>query len=369
MTIGVDAFEASVNKRVGVGRLAVEILKNLATIDQRNHYRLYLPDKPLPDLPVESANWHYQTTLTKRLWSQISLPLQLLKERRDLDTFLSLSHYAPRLCPVPYTLFLLDLSFIYFPEMFRSQDLYKLVNWTRYSAAKATKIIAISQATKDDIIKFYKLKQAKIEVVYPGIMPVQKLDKNSSQVLKKYNVGIDYLLYVGTLQPRKNLVRLIEVFAKIVKKYPHLKLVIAGKKGWLYEEIFQKTQVLALENKVIFTGFVADDDLPYLYSQAKALILISLYEGFGFPVLEAMSYGTPVVCSNVSSLPEIAGEAAILVDPTSNAKIEAGLLKVLSLSPQEKRYFQEKGLIQAKKFTWQKAAEKTLAIIESTVKK
>ena len=145
-------------------------------------------------------------------------------------------------------------------------------------------------------------------------------------------------MYVGTLQPRKNLVRLIEAFISVnsrqqtVNGKKKLKLVIAGKKGWMYEEIFKKVKELNLEKEVVFTGYVPDEELPILYKGAKCFALVSLYEGFGFPVLEAMSMGVPVVCSNSSSLPEVAGEAAILVDPKNVEDIKGGIEKILGMS-------------------------------------
>lgn len=368
MVIGVDGFEASVANRVGVGRLGVEILRGLARLDEKNFYRIYLPQPPLVDLPKAGSRWVYCLAHWHRFWSQLSLPFELFLDRQKIAAFLSLSHYAPRFCPVPYAIFILDLSYLYFPKMFKEGDRYKLVNWTKYSVTKARRIMAISQATKNDIIKFYQINPKKITVVYPGIMPVKTLNSSPQTILKKYAITGDYLLYVGTLQPRKNLVRLLEAFSQISAQYPKLKLVIVGKKGWLYDEIFRKTKQLFLQDKVIFTGFVSDDGLPYLYRGASALVLVSLYEGFGFPVLEAMSYGTPVVCSNVSSLPEIAGGAAILVEPTDSGKIREGLLKVLGLSPTEREKLVEKGRVQAKKFTWEKAAKETLAVIEGMAK-
>ena len=172
----------------------------------------------------------------------------------------------------------------------------------------------------------------------------------------------DYLLYVGTLQPRKNLVRAIEAFG-LLKRDSTLKFVIAGKKGWLYDEIFEKVKELNLENEVIFTGYVPDEDLPELYKNAKAFIFVSLYEGFGLPVLEAMSYGIPVLTSNTSSLPEVAGDAALLVDPENTEEIAKGMERLLT-DEKLRQQLISKGKEQIKKFSWEKAAKETLQVLE-----
>jgi len=208
-------------------------------------------------------------------------------------------------------------------------------------------------------------------VAYPGMdkklatLKILKNMENTEKIKKKYGIEGDYVLYVGTLQPRKNLVRLIEAFNITIKHYNNktIKLVIAGKKGWMYEEIFEKVKTLGLEKEVIFTGYVADEELPVLYKGAKCFVLVSLYEGFGFPVLEALSFGVPVVVSNVSSLPEIAGNVGVLVDPYDVKDIAQGITKVLRYSNIERQSMIEKGLKQAKKFSWEKCAKETLEVL------
>ena len=188
-------------------------------------------------------------------------------------------------------------------------------------------------------------------------------------VSAKYSISRDYILYVGTLQPRKNIIRLIEAFQKIKLSNSQInnnnvQLVIVGKKGWLYDDIFAKVKELRLEKDVVFTGFVPDEELPALYEYATCFCLPSLYEGFGFPVLEAMQYGCPVVCSNISSLPEVAGDAGVLVNPESVEDIARGLTDVLSLTSGQRKQMIEKGKKQAAKFTWEKAAKQTIEILE-----
>src|SRR3989344_8828356 len=183
------------------------------------------------------------------------------------------------------------------------------------SVRNAVKVFTISNASKDDIIKVYKVPEDKVVVTYPGIKHESEmiLEKNMKDLRKKYGIGEDYILYVGTLQPRKNIVRLIEAFSKI--NHDNIFLVIVGKKGWLYEEILSAPKKFKVENSVKFLDFVPEKELPIIYRNALCFVLPSLYEGFGLPVLEAMKYGCAVITSNISSLPEAGGDAALYVDP------------------------------------------------------
>jgi glycosyltransferase involved in cell wall biosynthesis len=179
---------------------------------------------------------------------------------------------------------------------------------------------------------------------------------------KKYHIIGNYILFVGTLQPRKNIEKLIEAFASVVKKHPKLSLVIVGKHGWLYEDILKAPKKFDIEEKVKFISFVPDDDLAYFYKHAVCYVLASLYEGFGLPVLEAMAYDCPVITSNVSSLPEAGGDAALYVDPKN---IEDITEKILMLVENEslRRDLIEKGKKQIKKFSWEKCAKETLEVL------
>jgi len=341
-----------------------------------------LKEKPLQDLPEETKGWRYRVFGPKKFWTQFALPLNLYLKRPRPDVFFTPTHYAPRFCPAPSVISIMDLSFFKFPEMFKKKDLVQLKSWTAYSVKNATKILTISQASKNDIIRYYKVPEEKVVVTYPGLgqklatTETWKIMENTKKIKKKYGIEGDYILYVGTLQPRKNLSRLIEAFGKLKtqnlpagRQGSKLKLVIAGKKGWLYEDIFQKVKDLDLEKYVIFTGFVPDKDLPALYQGAKCFVLVSLYEGFGIPVLEAMSLGCPVVISNVSSLPEVGGKAAIYVDPYSVKDIARGIKEALELNDADRQNLVKKGLEQVKKFSWEKCAKETLRVLEEAARR
>ncbi len=376
MIIGIDGYEANVAGRVGVGRYAFEILNYLygLTAKRRNlEVKVYLPDQPLADLPTESANWQYEIAGPKKLWTFIGLPLAVAAGKRP-DVFFTPTHYIPRFVNVPRVFSIMDLSYLNYPEMFKAKDLHQLVNWTTYSVRHAAKIFTISEFSKDAIIKAYGVPEDRVVVTYPGLLNHKsQITMTKQKIFSKYQISDNYVLSVGTLQPRKNFVRLIEAFSRVYKdlesKYPDITLVIVGKKGWLYEDILFAPDKYGIADRVKFLDFVPDGDLPELYSSALCFALPSLYEGFGLPVLEAMAYQLPVVISDSSSLPEIAGKAGIYVKPEDIDSIVEGLVKALKekgTAAGKARI--EEGIKQSKKFTWEKAAKKTLEILEEVGK-
>lgn len=360
MIIGIDGNEANVGKRVGIGEYAYELLVQFRKFANSNlRFTIYLKNSPLPDMPKEGSHWEYRIVKPRKLWTQIGLPLDIFFHRPRPDVFFTPSHYAPRFSPVSTAISIMDLSYVKFPELFKKSDLYQLVNWTRYSARKAKAVFTISLASKNDIIKEYKLASDRVIVTYPGLKPIFASDS-------KMNKG-DYILFVGTLQPRKNIERLVEAFAKIKPKYPQLSLLIVGKKGWLYDEILASPKKNGVSGSVEFVDFVSDSELPSLYKNAKCFVLPSLYEGFGLPVLEAMQNGCPVIISNVSSLPEAGGDAALYVNPEDVDDIASKIDNVLSDSELRLEMI-KKGYDQVKKFSWEKTAKETLEVLEKIAK-
>ena len=208
-----------------------------------------------------------------------------------------------------------------------------------------------------------------VQVVYPGLVQTSsKLTAMKDDVTKKYDISSRFILSVGTLQPRKNFTKLIEAFSQISDQ--EIELVIVGKKGWLYEEILHAPKAYGVENRVKFLEFVPDEDLPALYKMAQCFVLPSLYEGFGLPVLEAMAHICPIVISNVSSLPEIAGDAALYIDPENLRSIKDGIELALTQkgTEKEKKRIAE-GMKRVKLFTWDKAATDVIALLEQVGKK
>lgn len=375
MLIGIDANEANQKNRVGIGQFAFNIIKELEKIDNKNSYLVYLKEPPLPDLPKEREGWKYRIFGPGKLWTQIALPIKLFTQKEKLQVFYSPSHYAPRFSPFPTVVSIMDLWHHRHPEQFDKKDLYQLTRWEKYSVKKAEKIITISEFSKNEIIKFYKVNPEKISVAYPGHDKPKALNSKSqiiSKIKSKYKIKNNYLLYLGTLQPKKNVEGLIEAFKLVISDQlsvnggkKSVTLVIAGKKGWHYEKIFEKVRKLGLEDRVIFPGFISEEEKPYLIAGAEAFVFPSFYEGFGIPVLEAMSLGVPVVASNEASLPEVGGEAAIYCDPYSVEDIAKAMDRALSLNKDQRDEIIAKGKQQTALFSWKKCAQRVLATLET----
>lgn len=372
MRIAIDAYEANVEQRLGSSQVAFELIRTLERLDRKNDYTILLPSPPLGDLPKERSGWKYKILKPKRLWTKIALPAAIFLSRQKPDIFFSPTHYIPRFCPkgVKRICIIFDLSFRHFPEMFTKKDLWQLKNWTKFSAENVDHILTISNFSKKDIMEQYGVEKEKITVAYPGYdkekFKVQAELIKAKKTKQKYKTGDHYIIYIGTIQPRKNLVRLIEAVARI----DDIKLVIVGKtkgegregrEGWMYEDILQIPKKLAIEGRVKFCGFVPTEDLPYLIAGAKAFCLPSLWEGFGIPVVEAMAVGCPVIVSNVSSLPEVVGKAGILVDPYSVDQIEQAIRTIISDKKLQQKY-SKAGIEQAKKFSWDKMAKALLKL-------
>ncbi len=379
MIIGIDGNEANVERRVGSNQYAFELLHALHDLKeaQKHQWMIYLRDTPLPDMPQKTSWWKYKVFGPKRLWTQFALPFALFFGKRP-DVFFTPGHYRPRLSPVPTVVSIMDLGYLRYPEQFTRRDLYQLTSWTAHSIKKADHIIAISESTKRDIIRYYKIPRSKITVTYPGYdkskfeIRISKFETN--KIKTKYKIQNDYILFLSTLKPSKNVESLLEAFRLLghwdtgsnkpsipaTQQPSDLKLVIAGKKGWLYESIFEKVKQLALEDNVIFTDFVPDDDVPHLLAGARVFVLPSFWEGFGIPVVEAMAVGTPVVVSTVGSLPEVVGDTGILVNPDDPRDIARGIKEALK----NHDALSKKGLERTKLFDWQKTAKQTLEVLE-----
>ncbi len=368
MRIWIDGYEANAPQRLGSSQFAFNLIKYLEKIDSRNDYTILLPEPPTVEMPKERVGWGYKILKPKRLWTRIALPWALATTKVKPDIFFSPTHYIPQFTKVKRIVSVFDLAFLHFEGMFQKNDLWKLNNWTKYSVENAVQIITISKFSQEDIHKNYGIDNKKITVAYPGYDDkiFKKTDKNKvTEILERYNISGNYIIYIGTIQPRKNLIRLMEAIAKI----PELKLVIVGKttglgqQGWKYEEILRKPKELKVEDRVIFTGYIPTEDMPSLISGAKAFVLVSLWEGFGIPVLEAMACGTPVITSNVSSLPEVVGSAGLLVDPKSVDQIEQAIRTIVfDVKLRDKK--SRMGLQQVKKFSWEKMAKIILKTFE-----
>ncbi len=370
MIAAIDGYEANASVRVGIGRYAFEIIAQIAARQSQadrlfDDVRVYVPGKVAAHMPKETQHFHYREIRPRQLWTWVGFPLALAREKPTPDVVFSPTHYVPRFTRIPRVMAIMDVSYLSYPELFRAQDLHKLVHWTAYSVRHAAKIITISVFSKRAIIDAYHVPSDRVVVAYPAL-PDTVLIRAMGKSEKTTALPEKYILSVGTLQPRKNFSRLIEAMAHISD--PDIELLIVGKKGWLYDEILGAPKKFGVENRVRFLDFVPDEALPSLYTHAKCFVLPSLYEGFGLPVLEAMAHGTPVVVSSGSSLPEIAGDAGIYVDPSDVSSIIDGINRALTESAADRKARIQQGLQRVKEFTWEGAAAKVMDVLEDVGK-
>ena len=377
MIIGIDGNEANVENRVGVNTYAFELLWNLWKLQDewKNDHKLivFLKNKPRGDMPKETESFTYKVLEGGGQWILTKLTPYLFGKGRACDVFFSPSHYIPPIAPMPRYCSIMDLGYLEFTGQFRKKDFWQLKVWSAMSIFISKGIFAISNSTKRDIVRHYPFAKDKVYVTPlaydPSKFNPNISDKDVRRVAARHSIVSDYVLYLGTLKPSKNIERLIEAFASVINHQSlttNLQLVIAGKKGWMFDSIFGKVKSLGLEDRVVFTDFIPEEEKPALIKGAKTLILPSFWEGFGLDPLNAIASGVPVIVSNVGSLPEVVGEAGILVDPNSTTSIAEGINKVLSANKTDYNSIIEKGLSQAKKFSWEKTARETLKIITSS---
>ena len=353
MKIGIDANEANLTtERVGVGQYAFNIIWELYRQDNQNEYHLYLKQPPLQDLPLPRGNWHYHVFGPQKLWTIIALPIILFTQPTKLDFFYSPNHYSPQFSPSPTIPTIHDLGYLDTPHQFTRRDIYQLVHWTKYSILHAHHLMAVSEFTKKEINRIYNIPLTKITVIPNGVEKLPTYSKKQQlQVLKKFNLISPYLLNLGTLKPNKNIPFLLSAFATFLTlqraNVPAYQLVIAGKKGWLFDNIFQQVKRLHLENRVIFTDYVSQDEKWIIMKNALVTVLPSIYEGFGIPAIESLKLGTPVIASNIPAYQEIIQHAAQLIDPHNESQLVAALNHI--------QQYDASAIVQ--KYTWANSAK------------
>ena len=369
MLLGIDASRTTVKRFTGTEIYGLHLTRHLLKRDGGHRFRLYFRDGPPDGLLPEADAGHVERRVIRppRLWTHIGLRRELRRDPPDV-VFIP-AHVVPWRCPVPAVVTVHDLGHLYFPEAHRLRDRLYLDWSTRYSARRAAGVVADSQSTKRDLIERYQIPADKITVAYPGVNPLLKPVRDPAAlaaIRARYGLPERYILHVGTLQPRKNLSRLLEAYARLRAQLfdgPPA-LVLAGRLGWLYDDLFRQVERLGLSEHVLFPGHVPPDhNLAALYSAARVYVFPSLFEGFGFPVVEAMRCETPVVCSNTSSLPELAGDAALSVPPTDVEALTTALLRVLT-DEELRREMVRRGRAQAARFTWGACAEHVWAVLE-----
>jgi glycosyltransferase involved in cell wall biosynthesis len=378
MHIGIDAH--AIGAQQGGNETYIRgLIRALAEVDGQNRYTLFLAE------PGAAEEWrngfvqqfpNFSVRLLPRPTPLVRVPLALAFElrQRPPETKIDVLHVqytAPPFCPAPVVATIHDLAFEHMPETFTRRGSLQLKLTVRRTAQRAARIATVSEYSRQDLLRTYKLSPEKVAVTYNGIeahfTPQPTSLNEADEIRRRFGISRDFLLAVGSLQPRKNLVRLIRAYARLRSENSDFRpqLVIVGRKLWLTSEIFaevrrQHIDYLGAED-VILTGYVTDEDLPKLYRAAAAFVYPSLFEGFGLPPVEAMACGTPVVTSNVSSLPEVVGEAALLIDPGDEQDLAAALLRIVNDQPLRTK-LSEMGIVQAGKFTWRAAAEKTLQL-------
>jgi glycosyltransferase involved in cell wall biosynthesis len=342
------------------------LLRHLAQADGSLHYTVFVGKEtrsPDPDIIPVRSGWPTGRAPVRIVWEQCAQPWMLHRIGADLahgPVFV-----GPLLSPCPFVITIHDLSFIRFPALFRPANRLYLNALTRISARSARRLIAVSKHTAAEITRLLGTSPERVDVVYHGVDPAfRPLPPDEVEAFRRRR-GLPerFVLFLGTLEPRKNLVRLVEAFARIQVEHAGLRLVLAGGRGWLYDELFARVEELGLAQEVVFPGYVANDDLPLWYNAATVLAYPALYEGFGLPVLEALASGTPVLSSNASSLPEAGGNAAVMVDPYDVDALAKQMDRLLN-DRDRRLQLRERGLAHASQFTWAQAAQETAQVYQ-----
>ncbi len=359
-------------KHAGLGRYAGEVARALAQSNRVELSLFYnreggatLPDY-LAHLPCRTVNIGNKPWRMAVLLSQMShWPLD--KTFGATDIFHATNHLLAHFGRARPVFTLHDLIFLRYPEYHLPYNRWYLTFAIPRYLRAAQVIVTPSEHSKRDAMSFYGLPEAKFRVIYEAAAPnfePATAPTALAQIRQKYNLPEKFILHVGTIEPRKNLARLLEAFQPLLADWPNLKLVLIGKKGWLYESFFERLQALGLQGAVIFPGYIDEADLPACYQLAELFVYPSLYEGFGLPPLEAMACGTPVISSHSSSLPEVIGEAGLLVDPLDTAALSAAIRQVLT-NADLRADLSQRGLAQAQKFSWHKAADELITLYHS----
>lgn len=367
LRVGFDATAAA-RQGAGIGRYARQLLRSLVARDDLAMRVFYAAGGAsaggLPDLPasVRVRRVPLSDRVTNAIWhrARLPLPVELLLGRTDL--FHSPDFTAPPTLHAPTVLTIHDLAFLIEPDCAYPTLRAYLENVVPRSARRADRIIAVSESTRRDVIERLGIAPARVTTVYEAASPefYPAAAEETIPALRAMGIEHPYILSVGTLEPRKNYARLLDAYASILERGAHHDLVIAGRRGWLFEPVLERIGTLRLEERV---RIVEPDDrqLRALYNRAAAFVYPSLYEGFGIPVLEALACGAPTACSDTSSLPEVAGDAGLLFDPRSTEEISDAILRLLG-DGQLSRRLRARGPRQAAAFSWERAAGETAAV-------
>lgn len=371
MHVAVDISPA-VHHHAGLGTYSHELLSALIACDPADEFTAFYysthddqrPDRPLDRVPAKVVR------LPAKPWRMSVLLAYFSRTNMDrwlpgCDVFHATDHLLPPLLKPRSVFTVHDLIFRFFPEYHLPLNRWYLGLMLPRFIQRADAVIAVSESTRRDVMRLMRISSDKITVVYEGVNAAFRPLRDQAkleEVRARYNLPPRFILYLGTIEPRKNLLTLLEAYLALVRRVESIpSLVIAGRKGWLFQPVFDRVHALGLEERVRFTDFIQSDDTPALMNAADLFVFPSLYEGFGLPPLEAMACGIPVICSNASSLPEVVGDGGLLTDPRDVTGWASAMERVLA----DRRLGAElaaRGMTQAGKFTWDRAAKETVSV-------
>lgn len=350
-------------RSAGIHTYIEQTLRHLSQADPALDVTVFTRHAPADwpsTIQARSTRWPTERPIIRILWEQLVLPRAARQVHADI--LHATAFVAPVLRPRPTVITIYDLSFALFPQYFRGFNQAYLRAGTRWSARHATRLIAISDHTRRDIHRLYDVPLERINVAYPGVD--ESLCPSDPATLDRFrrdkNLPDKFLLFLGTLEPRKNLVTLIEAFAQFKHTCPDGQLVLAGGVGWLADEVFATIESSGVKDSIVLPGFVKAEEKVLWLGSATAFVYPSIYEGFGLPPLEAMACGTPVIVSDAASLPEVVGDAGVSIGPRDSIGWAQALQRVWTDQPYRTE-LRERGLRQSKKFTWPEAARQIAA--------
>lgn len=379
MNIGINAQLLSFRgtyRQAGVSKYIYALIEQLATIDDRNRYRLFVPPAPRPTDFAAASNFRFEQALlptekppARILWEQLALPPATLRAR--LDVLHCPVNVRPFLSPCPTVVTIHDLIYLIYADKHKGLKRRYLSLLTGWSVRHAKRVIAVSESTKHDIMRLLGAPEEKIVVVPNGVdKRMQPLPADEVAAFRRAKGLPDrYVLSLGTLEPRKNIPTLLQAFAAL-RDEPELadvKLIVGGARGWMVDDLNKQAAKLGIGGRVMLPGFLDDADLPLWYNGASLLVYPSLYEGFGLPPLEAMACATPTIAADSSSLPEVVGDAGLLVPPTDVAAMAAAIRRVLT-DDQLVAQMSAAGRERSQQFSWRRSAEQTLQVYEEVCK-
>lgn len=379
LSIGVNAHLLSFEpgyRRAGVSQYIEQMVRHcIATLPQANDLLTVFagPNAPSTESLPDTVRWLSSRLPTghapgRIVWEQFVAPFAT--SRSHLDVLFCPVNVVPLACPVPSVVTVHDVAFLAYPAAFHTAKRRYLTAMTRLSVHRARRVIAVSAHTRDDLVHRFGMRPEQVTVI-PNAADARFRPATDSETVAQFkqanHLPDRFVLFVGTLEPRKNLRRLIEAFALLTADDAVTKLVIVGASGWLTSDLAPLVQAHSLIDRIVFTGYVSDADLPSWYQAATVFCYPSLYEGFGLPVLEAMACGTPVVTSRTSSIPEVTGDAALLIDPTDVPGLARALQSVLSDEARQ-RQMSDAGIARSHTFSWQSTAAATLDVIRDAAR-